>query len=298
MRDFGIVLLALSLIAAASPSSASEPERLAPSSKWHVDYAADSCRLARSFGAGDDEVLLLLDRFEPGAAVHVTLSGKLFATQDETKKIVLRFGAEGEELARSFKTATMENGSSAIIIEGAVRPGATGKANDLPTAARDSAEILPTEQESLSRLAAISFLQIVVPERTAIILDLGRFDTAMKGLADCADNLLAGWGVDSAAHANLSRRAMPTANPAQWLPYDDHLVSIAAQGQRAIIHFRLIVDTNGRPVSCHIQQSTRPSRFDDVVCKAFMRRARFTPALDAAGAPIASHYVNRIDFGM
>lgn len=68
------------------------------------------------------------------------------------------------------------------------------------------------------------------------------------------------------------------------------------QGKRAIVHFRLNVDAAGQPTACHIQQSTRPKAFDDAVCKAIMRNARFDPALDAEGQPVASYWLNSVVF--
>ena len=54
-----------------------------------------------------------------------------------------------------------------------------------------------------------------------------------------------------------------------------------AGGYQGNASFRLIVDADGKPVSCHIQQSTRPVDFDAVVCKAIMARASFEPTPDA-----------------
>lgn len=43
--------ITLSLALPLSPALAlPQPLKLAPSSKWHVDYAAEHCRLAREFG--------------------------------------------------------------------------------------------------------------------------------------------------------------------------------------------------------------------------------------------------------
>jgi hypothetical protein len=69
-------------------------------------------------------------------------------------------------------------------------------------------------------------------------------------------------------------------------------------GQPAIVEFRLSVSADGVPTSCHIQLTTRPKEFDAAVCDSLMRRARFTPALDAEGKPLISYYLNTVKFAL
>jgi len=69
-------------------------------------------------------------------------------------------------------------------------------------------------------------------------------------------------------------------------------------GQSAIVEFRMIVSDDGSPASCHIQSTTRPKEFDKAVCGSLMKRARFKPALDADGKPLASYYRNTVRFAI
>ncbi|NML94723.1 hypothetical protein HHL27_13695 [Novosphingobium sp. TW-4] len=65
-------------------------------------------------------------------------------------------------------------------------------------------------------------------------------------------------------------------------------------GASAIVYFRLMVGPDGNPTGCHIQQATNSPEFTDFTCKLLMKRARFAPALDAAGNPTASYYTNSV----
>lgn len=54
--------------------------------------------------------------------------------------------------------------------------------------------------------------------------------------------------------------------------------------------FDIMVGPDGRPVSCTITASAGATQLDDAACKAFMRRARFTPAKNEAGQPTTGRY--------
>jgi hypothetical protein len=74
-RDRSIFVL-LAALALPGVGTAKEPLRLQPSSKWNVHYAEDSCRMARSFGEGDQKVVLMVDRYQPGDALRLSFIGK------------------------------------------------------------------------------------------------------------------------------------------------------------------------------------------------------------------------------
>lgn len=141
-------------------------------------------------------------------------------------------------------------------------------------------------------------MEIRVRGKQTIVLDTGPMGGPLAALTACTDDLLRGWKVDVEAHRTLSRPATPVGNPGSWLKNGDYPPAMLARGMQGIVHFRLVVDTTGKPASCHIQQSTRPAEFDEAVCKGIIRRATFEPALDANGKPVVSYYLNRARFQM
>jgi len=52
----------------------------------------------------------------------------------------------------------------------------------------------------------------------------------------------------------------------------------------------VIVGADGTPSNCHVQSSTRPQAFDEVVCRQILKNGRFNPALDVNRKPIKSYY--------
>ena len=67
---------------------------------------------------------------------------------------------------------------------------------------------------------------------------------------------------------------------------------------KGIVRFRLDVDPTGAPAGCRVLYRTNPDDFADLSCRLLMKRARFNPALDAAGKPVKSYYINNIRWVM
>lgn len=295
-----VAVTAALLVPMTTGAAAKEPLRLKPSSKWNVHYAADSCRMVRSFGEGDQKVTLLADRFEPGDSLRLSFVGKPVNTRHNEGTIELRFGPTEEVQKILFYPALFVDKSPALMLREDARLAPRTEAE---YAAYEAAlkggdygfqwsKITP-EQE-----AAVTFIEVKRSVREPFILETGSLGPPFEAMRKCTDELLNHWGIDVAKHATLSRPVTPTGNPAKWMKSSDYPPAMLAAGRRAIVQFRLNVDAGGVPTACHIQQSTRPKEFDDAVCKAIMRNAKFTPALDADGNPIVSYWLNTVIFQM
>lgn len=70
------VLVAASL--ATQPAWAAEPFVLKSGGPWNVDFAAESCRLARVFGEGENKHYLAFTQYWPGEATGLTIAGPAF----------------------------------------------------------------------------------------------------------------------------------------------------------------------------------------------------------------------------
>jgi len=130
------------------------------------------------------------------------------------------------------------------------------------------------------------------------MLEIGSMRGPLAALDTCIDNLLVSWGVDVEKHKTLSKQAKPLQSPGKWIVSSDYPSNMLSAGQPALVNFRLNIGLDGAPTACHIQATTRPKEFDDAVCKSVMRRARFSPAFDAQGQPLASYYQNNVYFSL
>ncbi len=269
--------------------------QLAPSSKWVVEYADDRCRLARQFGEGKQLVTLLMDRYGPGDTFKITLTGPIFRQVSDESTVKIQFGPnEGWQTPRYFLGTTGEK-IPALFLIGSLRIAPTD-----PEEQRTLNAGLISRAQAISgiRVAAVDYFEIGRPLRQPTRLALGSMKGPFLALDKCVDELMTHWGVDVAKFKTQSRPLKAVANSGPWLVDDDYPPGMIARGRRALINVRAIVAATGKPSACFLQQSTGPKDFDDAVCRAFMRRARFDPALDADGKPFASVYRQSITFQM
>lgn len=288
LSSFALATMLTSPVHAAAP----EPEVLAASTKWNVNYADDSCRLLRAFGTGDALTMVVFDRFAPGQGFKLMLVGKRFAIVRPGSEATLQFGPDEAKQAHSFFSGDLGKGRPALILRGDLRLDAPIE-RDRASRKAEREEAPPMSPE---RIAAVDRLTLTSPLRRPVRFALGSMQAPFAVLDKCIANLLTKWGIDTQRHANLSRRAEPTANPGSWLNSSDYPQIAIVKGVQGIVNFRLSVDASGAPTACHIQQSSRPQEFDKAVCAAMMRRARFAPALDQAGIALASFFRGTVVF--
>ena len=86
----------------------------------------------------------------------------------------------------------------------------------------------------------------------------------------------------------------PRNNPGSWVTDADYPSASIRNEEQGTAGFRLTVDANGRVSGCTITSSTGHPRLDSETCRLITRRARFRPALDAAGNEISGTYTSSI----
>ncbi len=292
-----MIWLTAAAVAFPSPSAAATPEPLVlkPSSTWQVNYAEDQCRLARQFGEGEQAVLLFMDRYGPSEYFRMSISGKLMRTSIEKGDADVQFGPVEAEQQLSFLNGFLGK-QPALVFASAARIAGRTAAETAAYTNRDQSEAVLVQPISEERQSATKYLRIGKPLRTPVVLQTGSMRAPLAALNTCIDDLLTTWGVDVEKHKNLTQPVKPLKSPGEWIVASDYPLQMLVAGQPALVSFRLSVGADGVPTACHIQATTRPKEFDDAVCKSVMRRARFSPAIDAEGMPLASYYQNSVYF--
>jgi hypothetical protein len=295
-KSFVASLLFVALaIPAPAAVAAPAPLILKPSSKWQVNYAEQQCRLARQFGEGKQAVLLFMDRYGPGGAFQLTIAGKPFKTFADKGEAAIQFGPNEAEQQLQFLNGNLGEQPAMVFASSArIAPLSGAELSQ----AKDEQDNLyrPVRPISADREQAVKFLRVGKPLRQQVILETGSMRAPFAVLDKCITDLMTTWGIDVEKHRTLSQSARPTQSPTEWIKSSEHPIAMLSARQPALVNFRLIIGTDGVPTNCHIQATTRPKEFDNAVCKSVMKRARFSPALDAKGQPVATYYQNRVRF--
>jgi TonB family protein len=297
MRTLLIPLLTAVLMVPSGPVRAEEPIHLEPSTPWVVDYADDSCRLARTFGAGDEKVTLFLDQFQPEAGFYLILGGEPVRVRRDVLdvKVKFRFGPNELEQEDNANTGTLDSDPALLLTSSHRLAPLSDAEKEVRDADIKAGSRYKLPDISLAREAAVKYLQITGTPKE-IILETGPMDKALGVLGECAWDTVSDWGLNVEQQKSLTRGPVAKGGSASWFSGNDYPANMARGNFQGTVFYRLIVDEAGRPKSCHVQRSTRPREFDETVCRVVMRRGKFEPALDASGKPVPSYWSQAITF--
>jgi len=286
------------MIAAEESEGADTPAVvLQPSSPWSLNYADDSCRLARLFGEGKQKTLLQLEQFEPNRQFMLAIAGGGFGNRLEPGETRVQFGpAHPPQVVYPHGGALGEYSPAMIVSSARVREVESyeqeGRKRDLERYELFEPDNPVTEADE----QYVEWIGIEHRGSSRLRLETGTMGDAFAALNACSEELLTHWGLDLERYKARSMPPIPKRSPGTWLSYSDYPSSMLRKELQGLVYFRVMIDAEGKPSSCHIQQSSRPEDFEKAVCRAIMRRARFEPALDADGEPMASYYRNTVRF--
>lgn len=94
--------------------------------------------------------------------------------------------------------------------------------------------------------------------------------------------------------ASKASGASPRGNPASWANQNDYPARALREERAGTTRFRVNIGPDGRVTNCAVTGSSGHADLDEATCKNVTRRARFKPALDAAGNGIADTYSNAV----
>ena len=77
-------------------------------------------------------------------------------------------------------------------------------------------------------------------------------------------------------------------NVREWFKADDYPDKAVMWHQQGYVTVSFTVSTEGRVANCQLARSSGYPVLDEVPCKLLTKRARFTPAKDSNGAPVAT----------
>ncbi len=300
-RKFGYGIVAAASVLA-SPASLRADEAsilLPPTSAWNADYAEDSCALRRTFGNGDQNAYLELRQFAPDTETQVIVSSD--QQRLRTRRLGLTFVPDSEAILPTnvMQVEVGEFGkgfiSTIVLLPAELRE---------PVAASQYQQSLGyrgqwSDEERDAREAEITGLAVTHGFRRDFTLQTGPMHQPMEVMRHCLDELLNHWGIDVEAHRSLLRPVQPV-EMERWSRrvterYPRHL---AKTGEQAVVRIRLNVSATGSPTDCAVQIPMSDTDFNELACSLLLEHARFEPAIDGNGDPIASYWLTSIIYIM
>ena len=303
----------LAAVAAASMvCGASEPIRLTPTSKWVLDYGDESCRLLRTFGEGEDKIVLVLESAAPGEASMVAIGAPLrssrFAEAVSTRFLPVQkkpFYGRSAQSAGTGKPAvlwssvplapvldesemTAEDKADREAARAAAKSGTRPPPRDLVKIAAAKAE-----REAFARNTTA--IQIDSPRGRTVVLETGSLGEPIKMFDQCGRDQLRGWGIDPTIEDKIVRPVWaPDAQ--SWFTSDDYPVKYGIAGEESNVSVRLLVDATGKVTKCTSLSHVDAPEFGQTVCAIFLERAKFYPAELAGGTKVPSYSTRKVIF--
>ena len=295
----GFAALAPLLIAAA------QPVRLQPSSRWVLDYAADSCRLIRTFGDRNSSVKLALESDAPDQMDMLAIGKPLDGYTEEVPAKFLP--VQGNPM--KGRVAKADTGEPAILWSTVFLlpeevAAALQKRWDERKAHRgarppplDLAEGAVIKAQRQAFASKTNELEIEAHHGHPVILETGSLGEPIKMFDECSRDSLRDWGVDPDLEDKIARPVWAP-DPSRWFSAEDYPRDMVVRGEESEVKVRLLVDASGRVTKCTSLSHFKEPSFNQVVCDKFMKRAKFEPAELADGTKVPSYYVNRVVFRM
>jgi|GEM_PF-273496 len=257
--------------------------RLAPASRWNIDFADDSCGLSRTFGEGDDMVMLDLRQFGPQSGFDITVAGSSLKTRKGALEYKFSPGMQSQQ-SQNHMMAKFGNGFTGVVFSASL------------TANTDSS-VTAAERASLqlSREKSLTGLSIERGFARRIHLDTGPLHLAMQVMRQCTLDLLSEWGLKADGNGQWASMAQPK-NAMAFAKKVQEVFPRKVRGKSGIARIRLMVDEKGQPTSCHLQTPSEEQAFKDAACRQMLRYANFHPTLDSEGEAVPSYYITKVSY--
>ena len=250
------LISAMALLAAAAPP----PPPLAATAQWVINYADSFCLLSR------DRTLT-----EPGVAFRT----RPFADEHE---ILLMLAPTNE---RPF------NQEGKLIV--ADKETDAGRWVSMAVSKKGNVKLVETTIKiaEMAGAATSGKIRISVANRLDAAVQLPKFAKAVAALRACEDDLAKRWKIVR----TWAVPPVPVQDPRSTFRAEDYPAAMLNKDRIGSVRALLLIDQTGSPTACRVIETSGEPAFEQKVCEVLRDRARFTPARDSDGRPVASYYL-------
>lgn len=259
MNSLVLAAIAGLLLPSTALSALPVPSPIPPAGKWAVDYGENACTLSRQFG----------DPARP-----VTL-GIIPQPMSKYARVVL---------VSPDRLAAISYADGTIGIDGLPTPIKT-RFEVAPDAKVGSIMVGHAEGALLDGIEKSTVLTFR-PQGASVALRIGPSARAVAALRLCVADLLARWGMDKAAQAQVV--TPPDGSVISVFGAEDYPDDALRANQQGEVILRYWVETNGRISDCKVVKSSGFASLDSTTCEILTERARLVPARDGKGLPVRS----------
>lgn len=248
--------------------AAAAPVRLEPSSKWIVDFGAQGCAMARSFGTGAD---------------RLTIVWRVLPVRDLTQMVTEQKAPDTGRRRSTARVAIRQDGDVAVNGE-EVLTEAFSYGND-----GVRRQHLWVSTNIFLALPARPVLRIQPATGVPTDVPLPGIAKALDAIAACNADLLKSWSMDSAKANHVEVPAVSESKSvADWISYRDYPQSALDSGLIGTTSIVWLIEADGQVRNCQVAISSGTPAVDKAACDAIIRNGRYKPARDASGKPVST----------
>ncbi|MCM0000127.1 MAG: energy transducer TonB [Erythrobacter sp.] len=275
--------LALAALAASAAPAFAAPTIATPVAPWEASFEGGICRMQRAFETSGQPHLLILEQNAPSRALGIALAGPSLGGLDENAPLRVTLAASDAGFEKRARIDPNRQFGHVAILNG------VWLADDVSEEGGNFGRI---------DLDAAQFVQRISVSQGGkdVIFDTGPLADAALVLNECTAQMLRSWGLDPDQQYTLQQRAQPV-DPAKLAKeMQKSYPRGAARGLRSgPLEVVALIDAKGGVRECRIIAASQWADLDAATCTT-LTKARYVPARDAEGRPVASYWRTRVTF--
>jgi len=264
------------VILAHTPVSAAP---LLPTGPWHLYYLPSSCAAERPFG----DHILGFERAPLGDTTRLIIIGPGRSTESRQLDSLIELSDGGAPI----KSSSIVYGTSKKDRRGITTIVASG----------DAQRVSESKWLRLSTLGTEPASKRSTPSRKPIFsaeFNVGSTVALAKELTKCMDDLRRHWGM---VDGELPKPAQLAAVHLRGVfRSSDYPRDAMNADQAGSTKFLLMIDESGAVIDCLVSETSKVASLDAMGCQVMRARVRAKPALDSAGKPVKSIYVQTVNW--